>query len=147
MAVVGGHLERQLPVHAQRGPHARQQVEVVVDPLEGRVGEHEVEVLAEPVGDVALAKESPGTSANAVCARASIAGDESISDRLLGLHLLVEDLGQVAGPAAQIDDTPTGDGMAQHEEIVERLLAFRAEPLVLVGAPPVDRSHGHRPHV
>ena len=65
----------------------------------------------------------------------------------LGLHLLVQDLGQVSRAAAEVDDPPTGDGMTERQQIVEGLLALRAEPLVLIGAPPVDRSHCHRTHV
>ena len=34
--------------------------------------------------------------------------------------------------------------MTQTQEIVEGVLAFRPEPLVLVGAPPINRSHCHR---
>src|ERR1700733_6605671 len=59
----------------------------------------------------------------------------------------MQDLGQVTGAAPEIHDAPTRDGVAQGEQVVERLLAFRSEALVLVGAPPVDRSHGHRRHV
>ena len=48
-------------------------------------------------------------------------------------------------PSAFVDHAR--DRVAQRQQVVERLLPFRTEPLVLVGAPPVDRSHGHRSHV
>ena len=120
---------------------------MVVDPLQRCVGEHEIEPLVEPVAMSPCTKERPATSPYADWARASMAGEESMPTVSLGLHLLVQDLGQIARPAPEIDDAPAGHGMAQHQQIVEGLLALRTEPLVLVGAPPVDRSHSHRAHV
>ena len=120
---------------------------MVVDPLERRVGEHEVEALVEPGGDVALGEGEPGHVGVRRLGPGQHRRRRVDPDRLLGRHLLVQDLGQVARAAPEVDDAPARDGVAQRQEIVERLLAFRTEPLVLVGAPPVDRSHGHRPHV
>jgi hypothetical protein len=54
------NLEGQLPANLERGAHASQEVEVVVDPLQRGIGEHQIEILTEPCGDVARGKGKPG---------------------------------------------------------------------------------------
>ena len=70
--VVRGYLERQLPSRTEGRPHAGQQVEVIVHPLQRGVGEDEVEPAPEPRCDVAPGKDRPATSPWSAWARASI---------------------------------------------------------------------------
>lgn len=120
---------------------------MVVDPLQGRVGEHHVEILAEPIRDVALLEGEPGHLRKSDLRPGQHGRRRVDADRLFRLEFLVEDLREVSRAAPQVDHASTGDGMAQHEEVVEGLLPLRAESFVLVWAPPIDRSHGHRTHV
>ena len=47
----------------------------------------------------------------------------------------------------EVDDAATRNGVTQTQEVVERLLTFGTEPLVLIRAPPVDRRDSHCSHV
>ena len=55
-----GTWNAQLPTLAKGGAHPRQQVEVIVHPLEGRVGEDQIEISAEPRADVAHGEGQAG---------------------------------------------------------------------------------------
>ena len=63
------------------------------------------------------------------------------------LGALVQDAGQHAGPAAQVDHASAGHGDNQVKQVVERLLPLGAEARVLVGLPAVGslRSHDCEP--
>ena len=120
---------------------------MVVDPLQGGVGEDEVEPLAEPRLDVPLGEGQPGTS--------PCVGSGACQHRLGGvdahglgrLHALVQLRREVAGPATEVDHPPAGNRDAQGDQIVEGLPSFGEESLVLVRVPPLNRSHGHRLYV
>ena len=120
---------------------------MVVDPLERRVGEDEIEPIVEPGLMSPCANERPGVSAYAVCARASIAGDASMPTVSSASNVSCRTLVRPPVPQPRSTTAPAGHGMTEAQEVVERLLTFRSELLVLVGAPPVNRRHGHRSHV
>ena len=73
-----------LSIGAERGAHARQKVEVVVDPLERGVGEHKIEPLVEPRRDVAArereAVEHPSLLKKRVLGRVEIFGLALVND-------------------------------------------------------------------
>ncbi len=50
------HLKGKLPAALERRAHAGQEVEMVVDPLQRCVGKDQVEIFAQPCGDVVLRK-------------------------------------------------------------------------------------------
>ena len=147
MAEVRRNLEGQLPVGAEGGAHAGQQVQMIVDPLQRGIGEDELQALAEPGRDVALLERQSFDVAVRGLGALEHGGRGVDTHCFLGVHLLVEDLRQVPGPATQIDHLSTRHGMTQHQQVVERLLALRAETLVLIRVPPVNRSQCHRSHV
>ena len=92
---------------------------MVVDPLQGGVGEHDVEILVEPTCDVALSEGETGhLSKSDLCPRQHRRRGVD-ADRLLGPQFLVEDLREIPRATPQVDDASTGHTVAQHEEVVE----------------------------
>ena len=101
---------------------------MVVDPLQRGVGEDEVDVLVEPGGDVALReRESRHVRDDRPAARASMAGDESMPTVSAACMLLVQDGGQVARAAPEVDHAAArATGSTQRQQVVEGLLALRS---------------------
>lgn len=149
MIVVGRHLEGELAPGSQLFGQAGEQTRVVGHPVQGGVGEDDVDGPGRfPVLQVApLEAHAPGHGR--VEARIGQRGPGSLQhgvgvvhpDRLGRAQLAVQLDGQRPRTAAQVDGRTPRDGRQTGQQVVEGTAALGGEALVLLGVPH-RRRHG-----
>src|SRR3954451_18593421 len=136
VVAVGGHLDRQLAAAGQCAGQAREQIVMVVDPVQRGVGEYEVDRLrGRPARDVA---EREAHAVAGVLAAPLEHGRRGVeADRPRGASPLVQRARELARPAAEVDDTAAGTRIHQVEQIEEGRRPLARELLVAGGVPAV----------
>ena len=140
--VVGRHLHRELAARAQGAAQAGHQRRVVGQPVQGRVGEHQIVLAVGGEGrDVGQLEAQPGAGEGA---RAGQHLRRAVdADGVGGAQGAVQLGGELAAAAAEVDDAPTrrsGQTFSTSEEVKERPASLVLEALVRRGIP----SIGHR---
>ena len=134
---VGRDLHRQLAAVPQRARESGQQRPMARDPLQRRIGEHDVVGLARRRERL----DGAGLEAQPFSGEGRRARDHRRravhADGLGRAEVPVELRGQLAGAAPQVHHPPTGHRPDQSEQVVERLSPLRLESLVLVRVPGV----------
>ena len=147
VAKIRRDLERDLPTLSQSGAHPGQQVEMIVDPLQRGVGEHQIEILTEPRLDIAQGKrQTRDVSVIGVGARQHRLGGVD-PDGFGRLHPRMQFRREVTGATPKVDHPTARNGLTKSEQIVEGLASLGVKALVLIRVPALNRSHGHRTHV
>jgi len=110
---------------------------VVLEPLEGGVREHEVE-LARERSNVPLLEAEPAACMGNRLREHGLGAVEA--EGAGGPGAFVEDPGELASATAEVNSSPAGHRFDQGEEVEEGPAPLVAEAVVLVGIP----GGGHR---
>lgn len=149
MVVIVGDLDCELATGAQHPGEVRERGVMIGQPVEGGVGEHEVVARAGvEAGDVLQGEaqagrleDRGGQRGRGLSLRTGVGehGRRAVeAESRTGPQALVEQLGELAGAAAEVDDVQVGLRLDEGEQVMEGLGALGLELLVGGGLP----AHG-----